>query len=248
VASAAGQLSHVGRHYDLMLDGVPSRIMVIAMDTGRLRESVTLDQRYAEVMESARLPFSSRNPHLKGVASALRLAVGREPGSDCEGEQLGSADLRPPIHLFDAYAMANLRLCSATVGGETRSLSNPTMSRNCLPHLAATIKILEPTLCIVQGVEVYKMLTGLMSSRRRLARHVEQTRLAGVDTLVAAFTHPSARGVQRWGGLTNSYLREEVAPALRAAHQLMVGRPVSAGNAAARRQRRLTVTNHQSPG
>ncbi|MGV9806797.1 hypothetical protein [Micromonospora chersina] len=245
---AAGQLSHVGRHYDLKLDGVPSRILVIAMDTARLRESVTLDQRYAEVMESARLPFSSRNPHMKGVASALRLAIGREPGSDREGEQLRPADLPSPVHLFDAYAMANLRLCSATVGGEMKSLSNPTMSRNCLPHLAATITILEPTLCIVQGVEVYKTLTGLMSSRRQLAPHLEQARLAGVDTLVAAFTHPSARGVQHWGGLTNSYLREEVAPALRVAHQLMVRRPASAGNAAVHRQRRPTATNCQPPG
>ncbi|MFG2052843.1 hypothetical protein ACGFI9_02330 [Micromonospora sp. NPDC048930] len=248
VGYAAGQLSHVGRHYDLELGGVPSRILVIAMETARLREGVTLEQRYAEVMESARLPFTRRNPHMKGVASALRLAVGREPDSDREGEQLNLDGLPSPVHLFDAYAMANLRLCSATVGETMKSLSNPTMSRNCLPHLSATIKILQPTLCIVQGVEVYKALTALMSSRRQLAPHLEQARLAGVDTLVAAFTHPSARGAHRWGGLTYPYLHEAVAPALRTAHRIMTSGPASADGAVVHRQRTPTVTNRQPLG
>ncbi|MGN9804756.1 hypothetical protein [Micromonospora sp. L32] len=249
VEFAAGQLSHVGRHYDLMLDGAPSRILVIAMDTARLRESVSLEQRHAEVMESARLPFNSRNPHMQGTASALRLAVGREPGSDRAGELLHLDGVPAPVHLFDAYAMANMRLCSATVGETMKSLSNPTMSRNCLPHMAATIKILQPTLCIVQGVEVYKTITALMTSRRQLAPHLEQARLAGVDTLVAAFTHPSARGVHRWGRLTGvPYLYETVVPALWAAHRLMAGRPAPAGNTTVQQQRRPAVTTRQPPG
>ncbi|MET7669565.1 hypothetical protein [Micromonospora luteifusca] len=36
-AFAAGQLSHVGHHYNLVLDGVPARTLVIAMETGRTR-------------------------------------------------------------------------------------------------------------------------------------------------------------------------------------------------------------------
>ncbi|MFC0505715.1 hypothetical protein [Micromonospora costi] len=242
---AAGQLSHVGRHYDLMLDGVPCRILVIAMETARLRESVTLDQRYVEVMDSARLPYRDRNPHMKGVANALRLALGREPGDDRKGEHLRVDGLGRPVHIFDAFALGNLRLCSATVGGDMKSLSNPTMSRNCLPHLAATIKILEPTLCIVQGVQVHKTLTEVMSSRRSLAPHLEQVRLAGVDTLVADFTSPSAWGTQGWGGLTHSYLRGTVAPALRVAHQLMRDPSAPAGNPTVQRQRRHTAANDQ---
>ncbi|MER5335288.1 hypothetical protein [Micromonospora sp. NPDC002717] len=247
VSFAAGQLSHVGRHYDLTLGGVPCRILVVAMDTVRPREHVTLEQRHAEVMESAELPFNRRNPHMKGTASALRLAVGREPGSDREGEQLHLSGVRQPVHLFDAYAMANLRLCSATADGQ-RSLSNATMSRNCLPHLAATIMILEPTLCIVQGVQVGKVLTELMSRRRNLAPRLERARIAGVDTLVAAFTNPSARGSYRWGGLNGvPYLYETVAPALRVAHQLVVGASAPAGNATVHPQRRPADADRQPP-
>ncbi|MBG6104927.1 hypothetical protein IW249_005341 [Micromonospora vinacea] len=247
VSYGAGQLSHVGRHYDLTLDGKPCRILVIAMDTVRLREHVTLEQRHAEVMESADVPFTRRNPHMRGTASALRLAVGRQPGDDREGEQLHIGGARQPVHLFDAYAMANLRLCSATADGE-RSLSSATMSRNCLPHLAATIKILEPTLCIVQGVQVNRVLTELISRRRQVAPHVEQARVAGVDALVAAFTNPSARGIYRWGQLTGvPYLYGTVVPALRVAHQVVVGAPALSGNAV-HPQRRPAVPDRQPPG
>ncbi|MER7441281.1 hypothetical protein [Micromonospora avicenniae] len=222
-AFAAGQLSHIGQHYDLMINGLPSRTLVIAMETGRAREGVTLKERHAEVMKSASLAFTARNPHMRGVTSALRLAVGREPGNDREGEQLRLAGVRDPVHLFDAYAMANMRLCSAFVTGSTKSLGNATMSRNCAPHLAATIGILEPTLCIVQGREVYKALTALMSRRCQLAPQLERARIAGVDTLVAAFTHPSAmRLTDHWGRLTSApYLYGTVVPALKAARQVM---------------------------
>ena len=47
--------------------------------------------------------------------------------------------------------------------------------------------------------------------------------VAGTPTVVANFTHPSAWGEQRWGGLTNvSYLHESVAPALKAARRILV--------------------------
>ncbi|MFD6563865.1 hypothetical protein [Micromonospora profundi] len=222
-AFAAGQLSHVGHHYDLVLDGIPVRILVIAMETGRVRGGVTLEQRRAEVMQSAGLAFTARNPHMRGVTSALRLAVGREPGPDRAGELLHLGGAPSPVHLFDAYAMANMRLCSAMVSGTTKSLGNRTMSRHCAPHLSATIKILQPTLCIVQGVEVYKSLTAIMSGCRQITPHLAQARIAGVDTFVAAFNHPSAmRLTDHWGRLTKvPYLFETVAPTLRAAHQLM---------------------------
>ncbi|MET7966514.1 hypothetical protein [Micromonospora sp. NPDC005305] len=222
-AFAAGQLSHVGHHYDLVVDGVPSRTLVIAMETGRAREGVTLKERHAEVMQSASLAFTARNPHMRGVTSALRLAVGRDPGADRDGEHLRLDGVRSPVHLFDAYAMANMRLCSAVVSGTSKSLGNATMSQNCASHMAATINILEPTLCIVQGVEVHKALSALMTRRRQLAPHLEQARIAGVDTLVAAFTHPSAmRLTDHWGRLTSApYLYETVVPTIRSAHRLI---------------------------
>jgi uracil-DNA glycosylase len=248
-AFAAGQLSHVGHHFDLVVNGVPTRTLVIAMETGRAREGVTLKERHAEVMQCAGLAFSARNPHMRGVTSALRLAVGRDPGADRDGEHLRLEGARSPVHLFDAYAMANMRLCSAVVNGTTKSLGNATMSRNCAPHMAATISILEPTLCIVQGVEVYKALTALMSRRRQIAPHLEQARIAGVDTLVAAFTHPSAmRLTDHWGRLTSApYLYGTVVPTIKAAHQLVTKRGVQTGKVVGP-QRRPGVIDGQPPG
>ncbi|MGC4763559.1 hypothetical protein ACLQ20_11965 [Micromonospora sp. DT46] len=125
------------------------------------------------------------------------------------------------MHLFDAYAMANMRLCSAVVSGTTKSLGNATMSRNCAPHMAATIAILQPTLCIVQGVEVHKSLTAIMSRRREITPYLVRARIAGVDTLVDAFTHPSAmRLTDHWGRLTSvPYLHGTVAPTIRTARR-----------------------------
>ena len=54
-----------------------------------------------------------------------------------------------PVHLFDCYAMANIRLCSATLAGTSTSKGTAVMSRNCLRHLAATIAILAPTVVIL---------------------------------------------------------------------------------------------------
>ncbi|MFJ1540531.1 hypothetical protein ACIODS_18505 [Micromonospora chalcea] len=154
------------------------------------------------------------------------LAVGREPGANGDAERLRLPGRLRSVHLFDAFAMANLRLCSATAAGTTRSLGTPTMSRNCLPHLTATIEILQPTLCVVQGVEVHRVLTDVMRDRRRLGSHLERARIAGVDTLVAGFTHPSAmRLVDHWGRLNPApYLWETVVPTLREAYQLHLTR------------------------
>jgi hypothetical protein len=74
-AFAAGQLSHVGHHYDLLLDGSPTRTLVVAMETGRPRAGVTLTERHAEVMRSASLAFTGRNAHMQGVTSAGSLSV-----------------------------------------------------------------------------------------------------------------------------------------------------------------------------
>jgi hypothetical protein len=49
VAFAAGQLSHVGAHYDLVEDDRPLRILVVAMETGRPDENVAMPRRRAQL-------------------------------------------------------------------------------------------------------------------------------------------------------------------------------------------------------
>jgi hypothetical protein len=37
-----GQLSHLGRHYDLLLDGRPLRVVIVGQENGRLAAQTTL--------------------------------------------------------------------------------------------------------------------------------------------------------------------------------------------------------------
>jgi hypothetical protein len=213
-----GQLSYVGRHYDVSERGLPLRVLIIAMDTGRPPAHVTLGDRRSQVATSAGKAYSSRNPHMRGTTSALRVVFGGKPGADRDGEHLNVGGSRP-VHVFDAYAMANLRLCSATDGTSSRSVGTKTMSRNCLRHLAATITILEPTVCIAQGINVRKRLEPILDVETTVSSQLSQVRLAGQSCLLASFTHPSVpNGWQHWGRLTSvPYLTDVVVPTLRLA-------------------------------
>lgn len=98
------------------------------------------------------------------------------------------------------------------------------MSKNCLRHSVATLEILEPTLCIVQGVDVATDLEPIIGRRSELAPNLAQVTLGGIDTLLATFAHPSARPPLRWGGLTGvPYLYDTVGPAIGAARAAMSG-------------------------
>jgi hypothetical protein len=226
------QLSHVGTHYDLIEAGHPLRILVIPMDTGGADEGITLEERSTRVMVGgAAEAYGQRNPHMKGTTNALRLALGRQARDDRSGEWLSLTNERAPVHLFACFAMANLRLCSAIKPGSTQSKGTPTMSENCTQHLAKTIEILEPTLCIVQGVGVARWVQRIVDMHEPITSELARVRVAGVETLLATFTHPSAKNVdQHWGRLTSvPYLCEIVQPTIRRARQEL-GLDASIGN------------------
>lgn len=218
-----GQLSHVGHNYDLTQGGLPLRILVVAMETGREHVGVTLADRRLQLAQSASLPFSSRNPHMRGTTSVLRASIGRSPSDDRTGELIELPSESEPVHLFDCYAMANIRLCSATLAGTSTSKGTALMSRNCLRHLAATVEILEPTVVIVQGIPVAKELDSLVTTRERIVPELRMATLAGVDVALACFTHPSAKSInQHWGRLTSAdYLWETVVPVMNLARARM---------------------------
>ena len=159
------------------------------------------------------------------MTNALRLAVGRAPGPDRDGELL-ALDGDAPVHLFDAYAMTNIRLCSAFASGSTDSRGTAVMSRNCLRHLSGTLRILEPTLCIVQGVDVAAGIKPIVRSETALGPHLVRAEFGGVETLLARFAHPSARPPLRWGGLSGvPYLDDVVTPTIQQARELLRAEP-----------------------
>jgi hypothetical protein len=219
---AAGQLSYLGSVYDIEEDGVPLRILVIAMETGRTDEGVTLSMRRRQILESAALSPRQRNQHMVGVTHALRSLHGRSIGDDPSGELLQFAGAPDRTHMFDGYAMANVRLCTSVKAGTTNSYPTATMTANCVRHLKETIRILQPTVCVVQSKDIPKALKPIVSYRRALTPHLAEVEIGGLLTLMAEFSHPTAWGEQNWGRWTNMpYLYGTVIPTLKEARAVL---------------------------
>ena len=212
---AAGQLSHLGRYYELAENGVDLRILVIAMETGRKDVNVTLEMRRQQVLNSAAAAPRSRNPHMIGVTHVLRTLNGMPIGDDPAGELIDVVPNRDSAHLFDAFAMANVRLCTSVTKGKTQSRPTRLMTKNCVRHLQETIRILQPTVCVVQGTPIPKALTPIVTRRVQVSSHLAEVTIAGVVTLMAEFSHPTAYAGLNWGRWTNMpYLENIVVPTL----------------------------------
>lgn len=231
VAFYEGQLSHVGKHYDMTDDGHDLRILVLGMETGRDRENVTMGERRAEQMPVVAQEPRSRKPHMKGTASALRLAFGGTPGPDKAGDQLDVQNRDEAVHVFEAYALANVRLCSAVVRGSTQSKGTLEMTQRCSGHLEATVRILEPTLVISQSARTRNAIESVLSDVEPVGEHLEWITMAGVRLLLASFVHPYQQGRNAhlgWGGsFSTPYLDTVVAPTIAAARALLLGQGLS---------------------
>lgn len=225
-----GQLSHVGRSFDLALDSHPLRVVVVGQEyalnsivDGHLkRRRVTLDERYRMIAGVSGLKkryyadgdFPSRNPHMRGTTQALRLLFGNGLGADHEGEWVDAAGGRS-FHIFDGFALVNRLLCAAGLPGDGQGRSTRTMRSNCLEHFDATLRILQPTVLILQGEGVQRWTADALFDEEPIARYLSLARHAGGRAFVCRFSHPSARGDKRWGDRIDApYLRRVVRPTM----------------------------------
>jgi len=229
-----GQLSHLGHHYDLSLDGRPLRVVVVGQENGAPPEGVdgsciSMDRRYRQIHDGSGLErryyagggYRARNPHMRGTTSALRIIFGKGRGSDWEDEFIQDAD-GEPFHLFDAFALVNVLLCSNFHAERNTGASTKTMRRNCLRHFAATIKILEPTLMVLQGVGVQDWIAPVLGLMEERTPHLAEANLADARVVVCRFSHPAAHGNLSWGNRPDApYLLQVVEPTLRLAVSLL---------------------------
>jgi hypothetical protein len=195
-----GQLPHIGAHYDLTRDGAPFRIVVVGQEYGTAGDLVDLDRRRADIVGgSGAMNFKTRNPHMRGCTSVLRLLFGKDLGSDRRGEfvQLGGTT----AHLFDCFALVNFLLCSA-VSPDTgkRGKSTSTMQHNCGRHFRAQLEMMDPTVVVIQGrstVIQWMKKAGFET----LSGEEDQTVLInGHACRVLAFFHPAVHGASKnWG-------------------------------------------------
>jgi hypothetical protein len=224
-----GILSHVGRHYDLVIEGKEVRVVVVGQEAGhrpgsKLKpEHVTLEQRYRAVHDVSGIgrryyaapPYPGRNPHMRGTTSVLRLLFGGDLAPEWESEFL-LAEGGEGFHIFDAFALVNVLLCSAHPPGSSAGSSTEVMQRNCLEHLMATLRILEPTILILQGRGVKAWLRPAIEAEEKLTPTLARLTIAGRTTLAARFSHPAAHGPLQWGArLDGAYLSDVVEPTVR---------------------------------
>lgn len=215
-----GQLHHLGRYYDIHEDGTPLRIAVVGQEYGGPPRRVTMRERRLHVGDSA---FASnfvtgdyrggRNPHMRGTTSILRLLFGRQLGRDYEGEfiQLSNGS---ETHIFEAFALTNYLLCSATASPDSsRGRSTSTMRDNCRRHYRRTLAILNPEVIICQSKGYWSDIRATFDHLEDLPDPLYRAHIAQKTMLVASFSHPSAPNESNWGrNESTPYLLNVVKP------------------------------------
>ncbi|MEZ0578139.1 hypothetical protein [Nocardioides sp. MH1] len=228
-----GIMSHVGRRYDLQRNGHPLRIVVVGQESGlpkraEFTERVSLETRYRQTLQVSGLErrfyaddgFPGRNPHMRGTTTALRLLMGVGAGTDRESEFIEPANGRR-FHLFDGFALVNRLLCSTGPKDTSTGRPTPTMAHNCERHFSATLSILEPTIVVLQGGKVSAWARSTLPLVKERSPHLYESTLGGNRVVVCAFSHPSARGDQRWGERPDApYVRDVVEPTIKNALRL----------------------------
>lgn len=198
----------VGPCFDTRVDGTAHRVVVLPMETGEPKQHRTVKQRTQDVLDSGNLTFGQRNQHMRGVTFALRLAFGLPVEADTEQIHFDDGST---AHLFDAYAMTNLLLCSAVDHGTAKSRATGIMRKSCSRHLRATLEILQPTLVISQGAGLDKTLSDTLGVTQKVTPNVATCDLDGNRFVWVSLRHPS-RG--NWSSLKCAYLHETVVPAI----------------------------------
>ena len=185
--------------------------------TGREPRFVDVKTRTADVRLSSEMTFKERNPHMRGVTLALQLVFGLPAGGSewltlANGEQ---------VHLFGAYAMTNLLMCSSVAKKDSQSSkSTATMRQSCALHLARTVDILEPTLVISQGWGLVDTLWEAFGVTRQVDLELGQCYLTYCDLdghpfVWLALYHPT----RFWSSSNQTYFKETVSPAIKEARR-----------------------------
>jgi len=212
-----GQLHHVGDYYDAYVRGRPYRIMIVGQEYGHGPANVSLNARSQMVLEETGLQktFGQRNPHMRGVTSALNLLYDLPLSRDHESEFMQIDNKR--LHIFDTFSLANYLLCSAVEEGQgRRGKATDTMLKNCRWHFRKAIEILEPTVMVVQSKGYWMRIKLTFDQVEPITNELYRVRLGNSEILVAVFAHPSTPdNLHNWGRSTDTpYLLNTVAPTI----------------------------------
>lgn len=223
-----GQLHHIGAHYSLLRDDEPFRVVIVGEQYGG-EQPTGLDERRGAVLDCHRFKPNSggkkgdesdeSNPHMTGTLLALRFLF-EKPFPLPFVEDDSNLDVGgQTVSIFDCFALTNYLLCSANYPGKKSTEATDTMWNNCREHIAAVLRILQPTHLVLQGARLANYLEPVTGSLQK--DKCTTVSAFGVETHVFSFNHPSAQSKSTgWGMVSeaidaeDSYLRLVVEPVI----------------------------------
>jgi hypothetical protein len=162
-----------------------------------------------------------------GTASAAEVADVLAAVMGARAEIGGSREPSSPPTLVNKRLCSAVRPVESARGRRFQAAQVPTMDRACLPHLAATVRILKPTLVILQSKGLRSLINPHLRHVERIDPANEQlecAEFAGIATVIASFSHPAAHAPYNWGSShRNVYAVDVVEPTLASARRFILG-------------------------
>jgi hypothetical protein len=225
-----GQLHHVGSYYDLVANNVDLRVAVVGQEYGGGFPHFSVPQRTGQIssVQSQRMrsdptpgPYVARNQHMTGTTSALRILFGLGCQANRASEYIRLTSGRI-VSIFDAFALVNFLLCSATDGTSSTGRATDIMLQNCAEHFKMALQLLEPTVIVWQGKKFWQRAQTIFNKVVEVDPNLFEVtyevtyngNTGSSQVLVGAFSHPSAPRYCWGNGPTDPYLVGVVEPTL----------------------------------
>ncbi len=235
-----GQLSHIGKKFDVVKDGKPLRIVISGIEYGEKNPRVDLPARFEQIAIHSGMgsEFKAndngrghRNPHMRGTTLILKRILLGEDSVNSERHPLWSEEFvgsakTSDNHIFNMFALVNFLLCSR-VKNSMNGHSKRTMRRSCYHHYFQTLQILEPNLLVLQTKgKLAEMLKDLNLVDYWKPEHgssaIGRFRKGKLDFLTCEFTHPAYPGPEgNWSGQNREYFQDTVLPTIGKAMQIL---------------------------
>lgn len=205
-----GQLSHVGKRYDLIRDGNEIRLVIGGISVGRRWFYVNMGKRYKQILQGSGMEenFVERNPHMRGTSLLVRrILLGPDSWSDFreKNSEFLTKVHRQENHMFNYFGLVNLVLCSAMKNESTDDKSTTIMRKNCANHFEEAIRILEPTIVVFQSENHFSRLIDKWKDEgvwEEYSPYCGSYKRGRLEFLTFTFGHPLAWQERGWGRYT----------------------------------------------
>lgn len=206
-------LPHVGKRYDLSINGIPMRILIVGLETLD-EELYSISKRTCQIINgAANEPFYKkgdniqRNPHMRGVSLVLKILLNT---GDTECRYKETDEFYRDEHIFNYFAMTNMFLCGRFLNKKRAPIKS--MEKNCVEHLEKIINILKPSIIVFLGLNTKFAIDNLWNyetkDRKEIIIPSKSKTCNFLPKVVIRLKHPS----RCWSTHNYQYYKESVLP------------------------------------